>query len=73
MREKALQLYKAPFRHEYGYIFDSEGQMVADDAGESVTRVRGWGRIGQMENAELLQDTVGDMIAEALTEYWNKG
>jgi len=70
MKERALKLYRPPFRFERGYIFDDEGQMVADDAGESVTRVRGWGRIGKITNAEELQDTVGEMIAEAMTEYW---
>lgn len=73
MREAAFALYEAPFRFDHGYIFDAKGQMVSDDSGEGIiARVRGWGRIGYMENAEALQDECGAMIAEALTQFWNK-
>lgn len=75
IKKEALALYKPPFRFEYGYIFDSEGQMVADNhtEGEDATlRIRGWGRIQYKENPEELQDAVGAVIAEALTAYWNK-
>ena len=42
----ALELYKPPFTYRHGYIFDADGNMVGDQAGDSAaTRVRGWGRI----------------------------
>ena len=67
LRKRALALYKPPFSYHCGYIHDGEGNMVSDaPAGAIVTRVRGWGRISYLENAEELQDTVGEMIAEAL-------
>ncbi|MDB5822229.1 MAG: hypothetical protein JWR21_933 [Herminiimonas sp.] len=71
--KQALALYKPPFRFEHGYIFDAEHMMVADDQGQDVAlRVRGWGRISYLPDAEALQDEVGRLIAEALTEYWNR-
>ena len=70
--KKALKLYTPPFRYEMGYIFDSENEMVADDYETSITQVRGWGRISYMDEPEELQDAVGEHIAKALTEYWEK-
>lgn len=39
-------------------------------------RVRGWGRIQHVgesiDDAANLQDTVGELIAEALTQYWQR-
>lgn len=70
-RFAALRLYKAPFRHENGYIFDKDGNTVADQAVHAL-RVRGWGRISKLKNPEQLEAAVGDMIAEALTEYWQR-
>lgn len=75
MKDKAKELYTPPFRFEYGYIFDANGSMVADnktDGEDSALRVRGWGRIQYQENPEQLQDAVGELIAEALTEFWSK-
>lgn len=72
---KALALYRPPFKFMYGYIHDGDGRVVADNnvgADNQVLRVRGWGRISYMENAEALQDEVGEVIAVALTEYWQK-
>jgi len=71
LREAAIALYKPPFRFDSGYIFDAENQMVADQHETSICRVRGWGRIGYMGNAEALQNKVGELIAEALTNLWN--
>lgn len=73
LRERAVALYKPPFKFFGGYILDSEGQMVADndvDEDAHILRVRGWGRISHLENAAELQDEVGELIAEALTSYW---
>ena len=69
----ALALYLPPFRFDHGYIFDSNHRMVADNEGQDVAlRVRGWGRISHMPTPESLQDKVGELIAEALTEYWTR-
>lgn len=70
IRERAFELYQPPFKYSHGYIFDSNGEMVADDGG--IVRVRGWGRICSMKNAEKLQDEVGKIIAEALNDFWEK-
>jgi hypothetical protein len=68
----ALLLYKPPFRYDRGYIHDSDNRIVADDDGlDTVGRVRGWGRISYLPNPQALQDKVGEIIALALTEYWN--
>ena len=74
MRDSALALYKAPFRFEHGYIYDADGLMISDDgdAGDSIARVRGWGLIGDMPDAAKLQDEVGAILAEALTDFWIK-
>lgn len=68
-----LRLYRPPFRYERGYIFDANNEMVADSEGQDVAlRIRGWGRIGYMANAEALQDRVGELIAQAITEFWER-
>lgn len=69
--ERARKLYRPPFKYDPmgGYIWDSDGNMVADEAGKAM-RLRGWGRIGYMENPEALQDAVGELIANVLTEGW---
>lgn len=76
LRDKAVSLYKPPFRFEHGYILDAESRIVADNNVEDVDgaalRVRGWGRISYMENAEALQDEVGSVIALAMTEFWQQ-
>jgi hypothetical protein len=69
LAERALALYSPPFRVVEGAIYDSAGHKVADDR-EGVMRVRGWGRIAYMENADQLQDAVGQMLADALNDYW---
>ena len=75
LRNKSIGLYTPPFRFEHGYIWDAKGQMVADnhvDGEDGVLRVRGWGRISYMENPEALQDEVGNVIALAMTEFWER-
>lgn len=71
LKAKVRKLYKPPFRHEHGYIYDSENQMLADQTGH-ILRIRGWGRLSYLQEAEKLQDGVGELIAEILTDYWNK-
>lgn len=75
LKADALDLYKPPFKFIHGYIQDSDGRIVADDDGVStaiVGRVRGWGRIKYLPDPEALQDKVGEIIAEAITEYWER-
>jgi len=61
-RQELRKLFDAPFRFipGGGYIFDANDQMVCD--------VRAWGYLQRFPNAEKLQDTLGEMIAEALTK-----
>src|SRR5574343_173075 len=71
LRKTAAELYFPPFRFEHGYIWDSKNNMVADEnANDIVARIRGWGRISYLDNAEDLQDEVGHLIAELLTKHW---
>lgn len=71
-------IYKPPFTYDKqsGFIYDAEHNHVADKANGSseygVARVRGWGRISYMENPKEIQDSIGEHIAKALTEYWRK-
>lgn len=69
LTKRAFALYTPPFKYQMGYIYDANNEMIADDP-DKVVQVRGWGRISYMDEPEALQDTVGDMIAEALTNYW---
>lgn len=75
LRSRALALYTPPFKYEHGYIFDANGEMVADQGGSqpypnAPLRVRGWGRIGYMQDGAQLQDEVGKVLAELLTSNW---
>lgn len=67
-----LAIYKPPFRFDEhsGYIFDSKNEMVSDSYECGVTRIRGWGRIQNMPNAEFVQDEFGRHMAEALNQYY---
>lgn len=81
----AFNLYKPPFRYQYGYIYDSEGNVFADNgggdddqiesenSGNLALRVRGWGRIQYLKtefNNGDIQDVVGELIVDALNCYW---
>ncbi len=66
LRALALAICKPPFEYKMGYIFDADGDTVA------VLKLRGWGRISYMKKPEKVQDEVGKIIVEALTEYWSK-
>lgn len=73
-KKESLALYKPPFKYYCTYIFDTNDSMVmnSDELTESALVLRGWGRINYMENAEELHDAVGEHIANALTEYWER-
>jgi len=75
IEQEAFDLYTPPFVYDdSGYIFDANGEMVADDP-DAFVRVRGWGRLMHMYDnvdAATIQDKIGEMIALALTEYWEK-
>jgi hypothetical protein len=78
LKARALALYAPPFTYSMGYIHDSKHKMVADDhlptpehlESGMALRVRGWGHIQKHEDPAALQDEVGRITAEALTEYW---
>lgn len=73
IRKAAALLYKAPFRYECGFIWDANNSMVVDNFAENAAaRIRGWGAIQYLPQAEELQDEVGKLIAEILTEHWPK-
>ena len=72
LKQQALDQYTPPFSYRGGYIHDVDHKMVADDAGGNhILRIRGWGKLGKLENGAEVQDMIGELIAEALTEYWN--
>lgn len=78
IRQRALDLYKPPFAFYCGYIKDSNHETVADQGGINemkgmiAAQIRGWGRISYLPTPEQLQDAIGEMVAEALTEYWER-
>jgi len=72
LRSRAISLYVGPFNYYCGYISDSKGEVFADLGSilEQEARIRGWGRIQKLEDAEALQDKVGELFAEALSQFW---
>jgi len=73
LKKTALELYKPPFRFSHGFIWDADNRMVADrPAGDAALRIRGWGYIQYKPNPEQLQDAMGELIAQAMTEMWGR-
>lgn len=73
LRQRAFDSCAAPFERVHGYIFDANGNTISDDTAEGiVTRMRGWGRLHYLDKPEELQDAIGDLIVEALNEFWEK-
>ena len=72
LRARAISLYVGPFNYYCGYISDSKGEVFADLGSiiEQEARIRGWCRIQKLEDAEALQDKVGELFAEALSQFW---
>ena len=77
-RRVGMSLYKPPFKYEHGFIFDSNDHIFADDGptGMLLARIRGWGYIqhagGTTVTAEAIQDELGQVVADALTEFWDR-
>lgn len=84
LRKIGLDFYKGPFHFDSmgGYVWargnrDTNGnQMFADldQASERCARIRGWGALSYLKDVdcEALQDEIGRMFAEAITEYWDR-
>lgn len=74
LKDQAMAAFKAPFRHIRGYIWDSASQMVLDDCVEDAAvptmRVRGWGYLQKLPDGDKVQDHMGEVVADALTLYW---
>ena len=76
-KQKAMELLKPPFKFTHGYIFDSAIQQnkVADEGDcemGTMARLRGWGRLGYLPDGAEIQDAIGEIIAEALNDYFAK-
>lgn len=63
--KRIIELFELPIRYEgaSGYIFDNKERMMAD--------IRAWGYLQYKENGELLQDTLGEMFADAFNEKYS--
>lgn len=83
LRKIALDFYTGPFHFDDlgGYIWakgngNTGNQMFADldAAKERCARIRGWGALQYLKevDCEALQDEIGVMFAEAITEYWDR-
>lgn len=86
LEQTAIELYKPPFKFQYGYVYDSNGNCFADinggcddtietECGSIALRVRGWGRIQYIKGThspEDIQDQVGKEIVKALNAHWEK-
>jgi CHAD domain-containing protein len=54
-------------------VADNHVEDAVEETGvEAFLRVRGWGRISYLPEPEKLQDQVGEIIGQALTEFWLK-
>ena len=80
-KKDAMRIYTPPFSFNRmgGYIFDKEGLMFADTGDHeewknSIARIRGWGLLQNIDDIDpyKTQDMLGEIFAEALTEYWEK-
>lgn len=81
LQKQALAVYLPPFQFSHGYVFDSAGRMVADEGREHELdqlastvgmRIRGWGHLGKLKNGAAVQDTIGELAAEALNAFWKQ-
>lgn len=71
LTDKALKIYKPPFKLYGQKIYDSQSNPVCDIRGWGYLTGKGHGGLGINENhAAKLQDHIGEMIAEAITKHW---
>lgn len=76
-KQKAMELLKPPFSFHAGYIFDSaKSQNTVADEGDcelgTLARLRGWGRLGYLPDGAEIQDAIGEILAEALNDFFEK-
>ncbi len=73
---RVLEHYTPPFSYDEngGYVFDANGNMIADSRGDDgkLLRRRGWGRTQYLHDADFVHIEVGRHMAKALTDYWEK-
>lgn len=76
--KRLMAYYQPPFKAEFGFIKDSSGRPTSDMGGaeglavNEIARVRGYGFLSYKKGTQSLLRTMGKIIAEALTEYWQK-
>lgn len=82
VRDRAAKLFKPPFKFDGTYIWDAQGEMLADNRvpDGATLQARGWGRLTGVyamalpeSEARDLQRAYGELIAEALNAHWPKG
>ena len=64
IEKEVLSKFTPPFK------FDKECGMIIDQKDVSVADIRAWGTLQYFPNAELLQDTLGEMIATAFNDKY---
>jgi len=64
LEKKLLEIYKLPLS------YDKDGQFIIDAEEKNVADVRGWGILQHHNDAELLQDTLGEMLVKAFNEKY---
>lgn len=64
LEKKILEIYKLPLS------YDNHGQFIIDAEEKKVADVRGWGVLQYKKDAELLQDTLGEMLVKAFNEKY---
>ena len=68
-----ISAFKPPFSFTRGYIHDSTGSIVLDDAAldlRIIGMVRGYGASENSKNVAEFREILGNMIAAALNLYW---
>jgi hypothetical protein len=72
-RSDVIAAFKPPFSFTRGYVHDSTGSIIMDDAAldlRIVGLVRGYGASEDSKNVAEFRQFLGTMIASALTLYW---
>lgn len=54
------------------YLTLNERSCTYTQSPAAIARLRGWGHLCRKPNPEALQDELGDLIAEALSEFWER-